>query len=788
MSRMLAVRWYGPDAPLRLERIALPRLRPGEALVRVIMAGVCHTELHMLDGTLNLGVVPLTPGHEIVGMVEEVRGESQQYVGQRVLLYYYSPCGKCRYCQAGREQLCPNMARQIGFTADGGYAEYVAAPIASLITLPDGLDSESAAGLACGAATALHAAKTVARLRVGERAVVIGLGGVGFYLVQLARLLGAEVSVVSRSREKLALAGKFGVEDLVWSGSSDVLGEIYAATDGEGADVVFDLAATAETMAQAVRMLARGGRLILVGYGAERFAVPPLWLVLRELQVLGALGATRAETEEVVSLAAQGLLRSVHGEPLPLEDVVSALVAVREGKVMGRALLKVGGERRPVGREVVLEGNETVAVVLSEGFVKGEAESSDRTEYEQEQDRRGQVKEQEVYEKRPDIRAKLWHSRDEERPFQRDLLNVIAAGVDGPLAHDDSAFDVLARAIFRFQYEHNAIYQQFCDFKHQTPETVRHWSEIPAVPIGAFKEAQLVTEPPNLAVAVFMSSGTTRPEQRSRHYHPSLEAYDANALANFAHHVLPDGARMPILVLNPPPDQLPHSSLAHWLGLMVKRFGTEGSGYFVSEGGLEHERVARALEEFSERGKPVVLLGTTFAFIHLFDWAIEAGRSWRLAVGSRVMDTGGVKGRSREITREEFGHVCREVLGVPLTHQLNMYGLTELSTQFLDSTLREWLREGSRVTGDPSTAWKTVPAWARTRVLDPETLTDVPKGTVGVLWHFDLLNRSSVSAILTEDVGVAQGEGFQVLGRVPGSQARGCSIAMDELLEATRRQ
>src|SRR5471030_2479994 len=117
---MTAVRFYGPGQPLRVEATPIPTAAVGEALIRVRSAGVCHTELHLLDGVLNLGVSPLTPGHEIVGDVAALRGPSPVAVGERILLSYYISCGDCRYCRAGFENLCSNVSRQIGFSADGG--------------------------------------------------------------------------------------------------------------------------------------------------------------------------------------------------------------------------------------------------------------------------------------------------------------------------------------------------------------------------------------------------------------------------------------------------------------------------------------------------------------------------------------------------------------------------------------------------------------------------------------------------------------------------------------------
>ncbi|MGI8915044.1 MAG: zinc-binding dehydrogenase [Chloroflexota bacterium] len=793
VSHMRAARLYGPGMPLRLEEVPVPSPGIGEALLRVRAAGICHTELHMLDGVLNLGVVPLTPGHEVVGEVVEARGEGGPAAGRRVLLYYYVPCGACPYCQAGNDNLCPNVARQFGFTADGGYAEYMVAPFRSLLPLPDALGDDEAVGLACGGATALHTARAVAAVQPGETVVVYGVGGVGLYLVQICRLAGARVLAISRTPAKLALAGELGADICINAGSDDPLAAVYAHTGEAGADVVFDLVAGADTMAIAPRMLARRGRLVFAGYGGEPFSVSPLWLVLRELQVRGAVGNTLAELRETIDLAAAGQLRSVIGRSYPLEEINVALTALRAGTLIGRAIVRPG---EPL--------HQTFAHVedVAEGPTRGEGTQFDQRfpAHSVADQIRPETPDNPTAFSLPDagLRPRLRRGQESERevsPLPQRLLDVIAEGVDGPLAGDDAAFNVLALAQFGFQYERNEPYRRFCDYRRLTPEQVTHWKQIPVVPIGAFKEATLATAPVEQAVACFMSSGTTRPEQRSRHYHPDLAVYDASARANFAAHVLPDGASLPLLVLNPPPAALPHSSLAHYLGLMLDTYGAAGSAHFVDEHGLQQDRLLVAIMGLADAGRPICLVGTTFAFVHLLDYMAQAGRQCRLPAGSRVMDTGGVKGRSREIARDELRAALTARLGIPSDHQINMYGLTELSTQFLDAVLRDTTapltpfqeeRSGSPPRAGERYRHKTVPAWARTRVLDPETLEELPEGEVGVLCHTDLANWASVATVLTEDLGVAAGGGMEILGRVAGSQARGCSIAMDELLIATR--
>ncbi|MBV9119957.1 MAG: long-chain fatty acid--CoA ligase [Chloroflexi bacterium] len=339
-------------------------------------------------------------------------------------------------------------------------------------------------------------------------------------------------------------------------------------------------------------------------------------------------------------------------------------------------------------------------------------------------------------------------------------------GATGP--RDDDEFDDLAYRLFVYQYVNNAAYRAWCDMRHGHPTSVHAWREIPSMPIAAFKQALLACETPSGAVE-FNSSGTTNPEIKSRHVHPNLGLYDANAVHNFESHVIPDGARLPYLVLFPSRQELPHSSLAHWLTLMVERFGSQGSEWFVTaDGGLNAEALANRLACGHEA---VGILGASFGLVHFLEYCRDRDLRFQLPSGSRVMDTGGYKGRSREYPKAELYAMVDEFLGVPTDHIVNMYGLTEHGTQFLDVTLRL-----------PGFSHKFVPPWARTLVVHPETLEELPPGEPGLLLHFDLINRNSVLAVLSEDIGLAVDGGFELLGRASGVEARGCSIAVDELI------
>ncbi len=360
------------------------------------------------------------------------------------------------------------------------------------------------------------------------------------------------------------------------------------------------------------------------------------------------------------------------------------------------------------------------------------------------------------------------------------VLEAVGQGPDQAL--EDEAFNRLAMRLFRYQFAANAPYRKFCQWRRRTPESVAGWMEVPPVPIAAFKELTLACGPTEQAVACFMTSGTTNPEKRGKHYHFTLEVYDASAAAFFKANVLPDVDRMDLLILGSPPDLMPNSSLSHYLGLMQRRFGEPGSAFYIGEHGLDSERLVADLRALVQSGRPACLLGASFAFVHFLDHCAARNLRFPLAPGSRIMDTGGFKGRSREVPQDELYGLLGEHFAIPPDHCANMYGLTELSTQFYDSPLRR------RIRGVPATHEMEAPSWARTVVLDPETLTPLPAGSPGILCHYDLANCSSVIGVLTEDLGVASPSGFRLLGRVRGSESRGCSVSVDEMLAAAKAQ
>ena len=345
-------------------------------------------------------------------------------------------------------------------------------------------------------------------------------------------------------------------------------------------------------------------------------------------------------------------------------------------------------------------------------------------------------------------------------PQRRALDDEVLAWMRGSWQRDDERFSRLALEIFRFQFEHCSPYQRFCRARAATPGSVADWRAIPAVPTGAFKEVALRSFPAELTRSTFRTSGTSSPQRGELHL-DTLALYEASLLPPIRRFLFPDlaeGERCRILVMAPSPEEAPDSSLSHMFGRMLAALGTPDSGFCLKPAAL--------LEAATE---PVALCGTALAFAHLLDSVSPL----HLPSGSRAMETGGFKGRRREIDRQTLYAAIEEKLGVPSTRIVNQYGMTELGSQFYDSILREPAQPRR----------KLAPPWVRVRLIDPRTGYDAAPGEPGIITIHDLANTGSIAAIQTADLGRSNGnDGFDVLGREPGAEERGCSIAADLML------
>jgi hypothetical protein len=331
-------------------------------------------------------------------------------------------------------------------------------------------------------------------------------------------------------------------------------------------------------------------------------------------------------------------------------------------------------------------------------------------------------------------------------------------------------FNGMALMLFTLQFEHNTAYRKLCQARNISPDSVHRWTQIPAVPTAAFKELEISCLPPEKRTAVFHSSGTTT-QKPSRNFHnaESLAVYEASLLAWFQHHASPTKN---LLALTPPLAQAPNSSLVHMFETVRKHFGAPEKslcGNLNPDGSwnLDSDMTIESLENSCRAGEPVLILGTAFSFVHLLDFLAAKDLKFALPPGSRVMETGGYKNRSRALPKAELHALITERLGVPGSHILCEYGMSELSSQAYAGE--------SRVEGRGSRGFQ-FPPWARVRIVSPETGREVNEGETGLLRIFDLANVFSVMAIQTEDLAIRRLDGFELVGRAETAEPRGCSL------------
>jgi hypothetical protein len=337
-------------------------------------------------------------------------------------------------------------------------------------------------------------------------------------------------------------------------------------------------------------------------------------------------------------------------------------------------------------------------------------------------------------------------------------------------AEDVEQFNSLAVEIFHYQYKHNQAYREYCRSKRIAKNSVKRITDIPPVPIGAFKYAELSCSPASEVEAIFTTSGTTNPEQKGKNFHRDLDVWKTSMSVNFAKQMMATRRKMKMVMLFPTEEELPNSSLAHYLANAKQKFGTDDSEYVVSLAHFDMERLVEILLDAEESNEPIMLLGATFSFVHFLDFAEEKQLVFSLPEGSVVMDTGGAKGRSREVDPVTLKGKLSQQFSVPIEQCMNMYGMTELSSQCYDM---------------PGTDEKIPPHWMHTSVIHPETMKPVQLGEKGIIVHYDLANYHSAVAVMTEYLAMKTERGFKLLGRATGAEARGCSLAVEQFISSS---
>jgi len=284
---MKAVRLVKVGQPLEMHDIPVPEVGPQDVLVKVKAAGICHSDAHYRAGVSPVRPLPMTLGHEVAGVVEQV-GESVAglQAGDRVCLHYMVTCGNCEYCNMGSEQFCTSGS-MIGKYRPGGYAEFISLPARSVFKLPEEIPFEQGAIMMCSSATSFHALQK-ARLKAGETVAIFGVGGLGMSAVQLAYAMGAlQVFGVDLSTDKLALAEEYGAIPIN-AGQVNVVEEIQHLTHGKGVNVALELIGLPITMRQAIECVRVFGRIAFVGINEKTIEINPyVELLCKEAEIIG---------------------------------------------------------------------------------------------------------------------------------------------------------------------------------------------------------------------------------------------------------------------------------------------------------------------------------------------------------------------------------------------------------------------------------------------------------------------------------------------------------------------
>jgi alcohol dehydrogenase, propanol-preferring len=349
---MKAARIVKLNEPLQVQELQTPTPKGTQILVKVQSVGVCHSDVHVWEGyyegiggqplkTTDRGVkYPVTPGHEIAGIVE---GSGEQVEGfsknERVLIYPWIGEGLCPACRIGEENLC-DKPRSLGIYNDGGYAQYVLVPsFKYLVKIGNDMDTDTSAPLACAGLTSYGAVKN-ANLKPDDNVVIVGTGGLGLMAIQLAKAVtGAKIIAMDIDDQKLDVAKKNGADIIINSKKEDPVKAIMELTDKLGADAVIDFVNASKTVETDMQFLRRRARLVLVGLFGGELKLSLVMMPTRAYRLIGSYTGTISDMIELVSLARRGVIKPVVSNRFKLEQATEALTMLKDGKILGRGVI-----------------------------------------------------------------------------------------------------------------------------------------------------------------------------------------------------------------------------------------------------------------------------------------------------------------------------------------------------------------------------------------------------------------------------------------------------------------
>jgi propanol-preferring alcohol dehydrogenase len=348
---MQAARIVNVNEPLVIAQLETPKPRGSQVLIRVESSGVCHSDIHLWEGgyegpggqllkTTERGVkYPLTPGHEIAGIVDSLGEEAEGFTKKdKVLVYPWIGEGLCPACRIGQENLC-DKPRSLGVYTDGGYAEYVLVPSYKyLVKIGDDMDMNASATLSCSVLTAYGAVKNTS-LKPDDNVVIVGAGGLGLMAMQLAKATGAKIIAMDLDDEKLGVAKNNGADNVINSKKDDPVKAVMELTNKLGADAVIDFVNASKTVETEMQFLRRRARVVLVGLFGGELKLNLVSMPTRAYQLIGSYTGTLSDVVELVSLATRGVINPIVSDTFKLSQATEALSKLKDGKIIGRGVI-----------------------------------------------------------------------------------------------------------------------------------------------------------------------------------------------------------------------------------------------------------------------------------------------------------------------------------------------------------------------------------------------------------------------------------------------------------------
>jgi len=340
------------NQPLQIYESKTPKPKGSQVLVKVHSSGVCHSDIHLWEGgyegpqgqflkTTDRGVkYPLTPGHEVAGIIDSLGEQTEGFAkNEKVLVYPWIGDGLCPACRIGEENLC-DKPRSLGIYNDGGYADYVLVPSYKyLVKLGDEIDTDVSAPLSCSALTAYGAVKN-GNLTPNDNVVIVGTGGLGLMAIQLAKAItGSRIIALDRDDEKLKAAKENGADDIINSTKEDAVKTVMELTERMGADAVIDFVNASSTVEVDMNFLRRRAKLVLVGLFGGELKLNLITMPTRSYKLIGSYTGSMNDLIELVSLAKRGIIKPVISNRFKLDEATKALEMLKDGKILGRGVI-----------------------------------------------------------------------------------------------------------------------------------------------------------------------------------------------------------------------------------------------------------------------------------------------------------------------------------------------------------------------------------------------------------------------------------------------------------------